>query len=236
MSLSSFRIYSFFVLIFALSGCSSNFKNIIDSTKALDYFDKAKDADYIASVPYASAQVTVNNSKTLLLILSDASKNEFTGMFRLTWLSADGDSIVTEGGRIVHTVGFTKDNLEELASVSGDYVLGKVDTWQARYDWSPGYRYGFTANVNTKNLGSEVVSTDLWSQETDKFTETVMFDTLDAGFVNTYWRAPSTDEYDAFVVKSIQYLGPNMDKVEMLMVRPFVPYRSADKASQGEQS
>ncbi len=208
----------------------------MDSVKAFDYLDKATDADYIASLPYASAQVSINDSRTLLLILSEVSANRFNKVKRLRWVSSEGDSIVTEGGRIVHTVGFTKDNLEELTSVSGDYVLGKVDTWQARYDWSPGYRYDFTANVNTKGLGSEVVSTDLWSQETDKFTETVVFDTLGAEFVNTYWRVPATDEYDAFVVKSIQYLGPNMDKVEMLMVRPFVPYRSTDKASQGEQS
>jgi len=229
------RTLSLIALMMLLSGCSSGIKNIMDTAKAFDYLDKATDADYIASLPYASVQVSINDSRKLLLILSEVSANRFTEVKRLTWVSSEGDSIVTEGGRIVQTTGFKSDNLEGLASVSGDYVLGKVDTWQARYDWSPGYRYGFTANVNTKNLGSEVVSTDLWSQETDKFTETVVFDTLDAGFVNTYWRAPSTDEYDAFVVKSVQYLGPNMDKVEMLMVRPFVPYRSADKASQGGQ-
>jgi len=236
MSLSFFRIYFFFVLIFALSGCSSNFKGIIDSTKALDYFDKAKDADYIASLPYASAQVSINDSRTLLLILSEASVNRFTEIKRLTWLSADGDSIVTEGGRIIHTTGFLNNNLENISSLSDVSTLGEVGQWQVRYDWSPGYRYGFTASVNTKSLGKEVVLTDLWSQEADKFTETVVFDTLGAEFTNTYWRAPATNEYDTFVVKSIQYLGPNMDKVEMLMVRPFVPYRSADKATQGGQS
>ena len=235
MGLYSLRVSLLFLLTL-LSGCSTQFQEIIDSTKALNYLDKATDENYIASLPYASAQVSINDSKPLLLILSEAEQTASTGQYRLTWFSAEGDSITTEGGRIVHTTGFIKDNLVGLALLSGEPMLGQGTVWQARYDWSPGYRYGFTAQVTTTDVGSEVVSTDLWSQATDKFTETVVFDALGAEFTNTYWRAPATSEYDAFVVKSIQYLGPNMDKVEMLMVRPFVPYHTADKASQGEQS
>lgn len=220
------------VLVVSVSGCSSSFKNTIDSISAFDYLDKAQDATYIASLPYASAQVSINDSSPLLLILSEAFLTSSNG-FRLSWLSAEGDLIVTENGRIVHTVGFVKDNLESLASLSHRSTLGNVDTWFARYDWSPGYRYNFTAEVTLERSGVETITTGLWKQDTDKFSEKVRFEGLDAEFTNTYWRAPATELYDAFVVKSVQYLGPNMDKVEMLMVRPFVPYYSAEKSDQG---
>ncbi|WP_417315881.1 YjbF family lipoprotein [Cycloclasticus pugetii] len=223
------------ILVVSISGCSSNFKSTIDSISAFDFLDESQDANYIASIPYASAQVSINDSAPLLLILADATQVS-SGGYRLKWLSADGDSVITESGRIVQTAGLAKDNLETLSSLSDDPTLGNVGTWQARYDWSPGYRYGFTATVKVDHLGDEVVITDLWRQEVNKFTETVVFDELDAEFTNTYWRAPETDKYDAFVVKSVQYLGPNMDKIEMLMVKPFVPYHSTDKGDHGGQS
>lgn len=216
------------ISLFVLAGCSSNFKSVVDSAKALIDSNNAITPDYIASLPYASLLVTVNNTRPLLLILASAEYDSITQSYRLTWVSQDLGSIVTENGRIVKTVDFTTDNVEGLkAPLDPPPKLSNATRWQAQYDWSPGYRYGFTAQVTARSLGMDTVITDLWHQEAEKIEETVVFDDSNAQFSNLFWLTPATETADPFVVKSIQYLGPNMDKVDMLMVKPFIPPRSA---------
>lgn len=229
-------IFLFSTLV--LTGCSSNLKSMMDSGKAIIDLNNAITPEYITSLPYASTLVTINDYRPLLLILAAVDYNTATQSYRLTWVSQDSGSIVTENGHIVHTEGFTKDNLEALASSANNSRLSdpfintlpkpsSTTSWQARYDWSPGYRYGFTAQVTSRSLGMDTVITDLWRQEAEQIQETVVFNTLDASFNNLFWLTPATETADPFVIKSIQYLGPNMDKVEMLMVKPFVPPRSS---------
>lgn len=233
-----FSRFAFFLSLLALSGCSSHFKSVMESAKAVIDLDNAITPQYISSLPYASTLVTVNDARPLLLILTFVDHDPLTNTYRLTWLTQDAASIVTENGRIIHTEGFTKDNLEALASsannssLSDPFIntlpkLSRSISWTARYDWSPGYRYGFTAQVTSRSLGMDTVITDLWRQEAEQIQETVVFNTLDASFNNLFWLTPATETADPFVIKSIQYLGPNMDKVEMLMVKPFVPPRSS---------
>ena len=230
-----FSRFAFFLLLLALSGCSSHFKSVMESAKAVIDLDNAITPQYISSLPYASTLVTVNDSRPLLLILTFVDHDPLTNAYRLTWLTQDAGSIVTENGRILHTSGFMTDNLDTLmpiASPSSTVAtplpkLASTSSWQARYDWSPGYRYGFTAQVTSRSLGMDTVITDLWRQEAEQIQETVVFNTLDASFNNLFWLTPATETADPFVIKSIQYLGPNMDKVEMLMVKPFVPPRSS---------
>ena len=233
---------SFLILLSGLiSGCASTFDNLASSATTATKLDDALDIDYVESVPYASAIITINDGIPVFLVLSNAEFLKDKGIYRLTWLTQDSESIVTEDGRIVHTVGFVNDNLEGLSFIENDLSANTNSSEHSsspllRYDWSPGYRYNFTAQIETRFLGMETLTTKLWTQDTEKIAETVTFDSLKAQFVNTYWRAPATDVAESFVLKSVQYLGPNMDKVNMSVVRPFVPYRSADKAAQGGQS
>ncbi|MBU1293344.1 MAG: YjbF family lipoprotein [Gammaproteobacteria bacterium] len=229
-----YPLYSlFFILVLALTGCSANFKSSLDSAKAVIGLNNAITPEYITSLPYASTLVTVNDTRPLLLILTFVDYNPTTQAYRLTWLSKDSGSIVTENGRIIQTVGFTSDNLEALASFAGNSSLSdpfintlpkpsSTMSWTVRYDWAPGYRYGFTAQVTSRSLGIDTVITELWRQDAEQIAETVTFNNLDAHFTNLFWLTPATPTVRPFVVKSIQYLGPNMDKVEMLMVKPFI--------------
>lgn len=239
-----FSRIAFFLSLLALNGCSGHFKNVVDSAKSVIDLDNAITPQYISSLPYASAVVTVNDTRPLLLILTFVDHDPLTNTYRLTWLTQDAGSIVTENGRILHTTGFMTDNLDTLMPIASSIApssvvspsstvatpfpkLTSTTSWQARYDWSPGYRYGFTAQVTSRSLGMDTVITDLWRQEAEQIQETVVFNSLDASFHNLFWLTPETETADPFVIKSIQYLGPNMDKVEMLMVKPFVPPRSS---------
>lgn len=186
-------------------------------------------AEYVTTLSYASSIVTINDAKPLLLILALAEKNPVNGSYRLTWVTEDRGTIVTENGRIIHTTGFPTNNLEELLAVNNNLPSpGKINSWQAIYDWSPGYRYNFSANVESLYVGTEKISTDLWEQESEHLKERISFTSLNSELVNDFWIVPATSTTKAFVVKSIQYLGPKMDKIEMLMIRPFVETISDD--------
>lgn len=235
------RVHYFFVLLtLLLSGCSSTFDNLVDSAMTVAKLDDALDIEYIESLPYASAIIKVNDGVPVFFVLANAEYVKVKGEYRLTWLTQDSESVVTESGRIVNTVGFVTDNLEGLTVFEDNLSVnanssGRSNILLARYDWSPGYRYGFSAQIETHYLGEEMLSTRLWAQDTEKFTETVSFDGLNAQIVNTYWRAPATEINEPYMLKSIQYLGPNMDKVEMSIVRPFVPPRQVALTAGREQ-
>lgn len=212
-------------ILFLLSGCTDNLKSAIGSAEA--FIDNKKGQgihpDYIQSLPYSSSLMSINDSKPILLILTFAEQKGGNGVYRLTWQASDKNIIVTESGRIVHTTGFSSSNIEGLITTGRDLSLpGTTQNWVAHYDWSPGYRYDFSATVNSETLGIEVIESDLWSQITQRIKEDVTFTTLDYSFLNYFWVAPQTDIHKAYVIKSIQYLGPNMDKVEMLMIKPFI--------------
>ena len=231
------------VFLLTLSGCSSNFKSFTDSFKAAAELSKGANVspEYIASIPYASNLVTINDNKPIFMVLAFADQYDKSAPHQLTWLAKDSGSIVTQNGRIVQTNGFDSNNLAGLAhsSISRNLPLpgdALDSTLKVTYDWSPGYRYGFTATVETRLVGRETLVTDLWREDVEHFTETVTFDQLDAQFTNHFWRVPATDTLPAYIIKSIQYLGPNMDRVEMQAVRPFVePAPMAAQPSDAER-
>lgn len=221
---SFFSILSLTISLF-LSGCTDNLKSAIGSAEAFIDNKKGLDisSDYIRTSPYSSSLVSINDSQPILLVLAFAERKAASDIYQLTWLSNDNNVIVTENGRIVHSTGFPTGNLEDLSAVENNLPQpGTAQHWVAHYDWSPGYRYGFSADVHSTLIGSETIQSDLWSQEAEHVKEDIAFTTLDHSFSNHFWVVPQTGTHKAYVIKSIQYLGPNMHKVEMLMVKPFI--------------
>ncbi|MEP0071157.1 MAG: YjbF family lipoprotein [Marinomonas sp.] len=221
-----------FLCVFFMSGCSSNFQTAIESAKLA--IDQSKGVDitkeYIQATPYSSAVVMVNNASPILMILAFAEKNSYNNNYRLTWVSSDKGAIVTENGRIIHTSGLNSANLESLHSIENDLPwIGKEEQWSAVYDWSPGYRYNFSATVKAKYLGKETITTDIWESKADYWSEAVYFDGLNYRLTNKFWVVPNDHTSKPRVVKSIQYVGPNMDKIEMLIMKHFTePYPASE--------
>lgn len=213
-----------FLCIFFISGCSSNFQTAIESAKLAFEHNKGTDItkEYIQALPYSSAIVTVNDAPPILMILAFAEKNHYNNHYRLTWVSSDKGAIVTENGRITHTSGLNSANLESLHNTENDLPwIGKEEQWSAVYDWSPGYRYNFSATVKTSYIGKEIITTDIWENDADYWSEAVYFNSLNYLLTNKFWVVPSDHTSKPRVVKSIQYVGPNMDKIEMLIMKHF---------------
>ena len=221
------NIFLIFTLCF-LAACSQKFQDSKATVQAA-FKDHTSviTLDYIQSLPYASTLVTINNRPPILMILAFADITPSTGQLRLTWLSEDEASIVTENGRIIQTSGFDKGNLVGLSPVHSNILpmVGNAEDWQAIYDWSPGYRYQFDAQISQKSLGTEWVKSPLIENTlAEHMIESIVFNGLsNSQFENHFWLSQTTAGQAPQVIKSIQYLGPNMDKVEMLITKAFNP-------------
>lgn len=205
-----------------LTGCTQAFRDNMATAKTA--WDANTDAQIsskkIRSIPYASIFLRVNNGPKVFVVAAFADKNKANNNTQLKWLSNDNAMIVTEKGRIVKTLGFQKDNLADLSINTPSTGTLSYNTihkeWNATYDWQPNFRYNFIAQVKQKDLGYETLTTPLWQEKTHHIEETVTFPKLNVSFKNEFW----VNEHNR-IVKTIQYLGPNMNKLEITFLKPY---------------
>ncbi|MBR7889304.1 YjbF family lipoprotein [Marinomonas sp. A79] len=217
------------VSVFVLSGCANNSNNAINRFNNVLELSRGQaiSTEHLQNLPFASALVNINDSNPVLMVLLFIDPIPNSDVPRLTWIAQDKATIVTENGRIVKTTGFPSTNIEGLIEASPSQRMVPAlpsprDAWQAMYDWSPGYRFGFTAIVDSVALGEEIVESVLWNQPAQKIQEHVKFDALNSHVINDFWVVAQTDALQAYVVKSTQYIGPKMTKIDMLMIKPFI--------------
>lgn len=219
-----------------LTACSQKAKNV-NATFDAAFFgssDVELSKEYIQTLPYSSIYAEVNDQGKIFMVLAYVGKNPQTGAEQLKWMSSDKAMIVTENGRIVQTLLLPYENLSGLAfhplntfssanssspdssSVFDVSVNPGAKKWQAVYDWQPNYRFGYKANITRTYAGNETVETPLASIDTKKFQEKVNFPMLEQEMTNAYWV-----DSKGQVVKTIQYLGPNMTRLELTVLKPY---------------
>ncbi|MCC5519731.1 regulator [Vibrio splendidus] len=219
-----------------LAGCSQQFQDV-NSTFDEAFFgssDVELSKEYIQNLPYSSIYAEVNDQGKIFMVLAFVGENPQTGAEQLKWMSSDKAMIVTENGRIVQTLLLPYENLSGLAfqplntfssanSSSPDSssafdvsVNPGAQKWQAVYDWQPNYRFGYTANITRTYAGNQTVETPLASIDTKKFQEKIQFPMLEQEITNEYWV-----DSKGKVVKTIQYLGPDMTRLELTVLKHY---------------
>lgn len=166
--------------------------------------------EQIKNLPYASAYARINDGAQIFVVLAFAEKNPENGEMQYKWMSSDRAMFIFEGGRLVKTIGLYGDNLQ---GATHEQVTDS--SWTTQYDWMPDYRYGYRGEVTRTVGGEEVIDTPLNRYQTQKYTETVRFDAIDYVFTNHYWQSQSSGR----MVKSIEYLGPQMTKIEFTVLK-----------------
>lgn len=213
-----------FVSLFFLSACTQKFKDTFSTVNAsiegLTNVELSKEE--LKEFPYDSAYVSLNDGRKILMVLALIEENRLNNYQRFKWVSADNYILITENGRIIKTLGFN-NNLMGIAAEKGspsNLPIPAIQTnkWLAYYDWMPSYRYQFTAEINSNLAQQETISLSSWSLNTQHIEENINFSELNSNFTNHYWL-----NQNGKVVKTIQYLGPNMDKIEMSFVKDFLP-------------
>lgn len=204
-----------------LAGCSQTTSNVGDTLQeaflGLDDVDVSPDT--IRELPYASTYVRINNGQRVFMVLAFAEKNPRTGDEQLKWMAQDGGMIVTEKGRIVKTYNLFTTNLSNRTASAPMWRHNMP--WFSRYDWAEKKQYGYVGNSNLFYLGKETLITPLWTQELSHWQEDVTFPDLHASIHNQYWVNKENQ-----VLKSIQYLGPELARIEMTILKPYVDVQS----------
>ncbi|MEZ8150933.1 YjbF family lipoprotein [Vibrio splendidus] len=219
-----------------LAGCSQQFQDV-NSTFDEAFFgssDVELSKEYIQTLPYSSMYAEVNDQGKIFMVLAYVGENPQTGAEQLKWMSSDKAMIVTENGRIVQTLLLPYENLSGLAfqplntfssanssspdsSSTFDVSANPgAQKWQAVYDWQPNYRFGYKANITRTYAGNETVETPLASIDTKKFQEKIQFPMLEQDITNEYWV-----DSKGKVVKTIQYLGPDMTRLELTVLKHY---------------
>ncbi|MEZ9296831.1 YjbF family lipoprotein [Vibrio cyclitrophicus] len=219
-----------------LAGCSQQFQDV-NSTFDEAFFgssDVELSKEYIQNLPYSSIYAEVNDQGKIFMVLAYVGENPKTGAEQLKWMSSDKAMIVTENGRIVQTLLLPYENLSGLAfqplntfssgnnsstdSSSAFDVSANpgAQKWQAVYDWQPNYRFGYKANITRTYAGNDTVETPLASIDTKKFQEKIQFPMLEQDITNEYWV-----DSKGKVVKTIQYLGPDMTRLELTVLKHY---------------
>ncbi|MFA0407020.1 YjbF family lipoprotein [Vibrio splendidus] len=219
-----------------LAGCSQQFQDV-NSTFDEAFFgssDVELSKEYIQTLPYSSIYAEVNDQGKIFMVLAYVGENPQTGAEQLKWMSSDKAMIVTENGRIVQTLLLPYENLSGLAfqplntfssannssaSSSSAFDVSAnpgAQKWQAVYDWQPNYRFGYKANITRTYAGNETVETPLASIDTKKFQEKINFPMLEQDITNEYWV-----DSKGKVVKTIQYLGPDMTRLELTVLKHY---------------
>ncbi|WP_286295400.1 YjbF family lipoprotein [Vibrio apostichopi] len=219
-----------------LAGCSQQFQDV-NSTFDEAFFgssDVELSKEYIQNLPYSSIYAEVNDQGKIFMVLAYVGENPQTGAEQLKWMSSDKAMIVTENGRIVQTLLLPYENLSGLAFQSLDTFSSAnssspgsssafdvsanpgAQKWQAVYDWQPNYRFGYKANITRTYAGNQTVETPLASIDTKKFQEKINFPMLEQEITNAYWV-----DSKGKVVKTIQYLGPDMTRLELTVLKHY---------------
>ncbi|MGI2936855.1 YjbF family lipoprotein [Vibrio diabolicus] len=206
-------------LLGLLFGCTQKFNDVSATVQEAysNYIDVEMTPEEINAVPYASAYLKLGNQKQVFVVLAFAEQNPLNGKIQLKWVSADKAMIVTENGHIVKTIGLQNG---DLAGIYGDMPDFSSDSdsvnFALSYDWATQYRYGFPVNVTRSYSGQETLITPISNAMTDVYKEVVEFSSLSQSVENYYW----VNEQGQ-VVKTLQYLGPNMIPVELTILKGY---------------
>ncbi len=207
-----------FIGLLILSGCTNKMDNVNDTVKALydSYQDIELSTDEVQQLPYPSAYVRLNDGQQIFMVLAFADINPETQVPRLSWISSDRALIITEQGRIVKTVSLENSNLNGITATAPFLPVNDLKAWQAEYHWMPDYRFNFEANMVPSYIGEAQISSSQWQLNTKHYQELITFTGLEKSFANHYWMTS-----DEKVVKTIQYIGPNLTKIEMTFLKTY---------------
>ncbi|WP_338165582.1 YjbF family lipoprotein [Vibrio sp. 10N] len=198
--------------LLTITACSQRFQDV-NATLAEAFLgadDVVMTAEEIKALPYASAYVRINDGAQIFVVLAFAEPNTATGVTQYKWMSSDRALFVYEKGRLVKTIGLYGDNLHGVTRTEQT-----ANSWRVNYDWMPDYRYGYQGIANRWADGNETINTAVASYQTEKYSERVQFDALDYPLINEYWQDSETGK----TVRAVEYIGPQMAKVEFTVLK-----------------
>jgi hypothetical protein len=207
-----------FGLTFGLGGCAPNstygqYWQAMKQAFAGGFGNGSVDRATAAKIPYASIGYRIGGGRQQILVLATDTAGQ------LLWTAASHVVLVTRGGRIVRSVGLPSD-IAALNAQRGEAIPPlKVALEHA-------YSSGRVADFPDRNLFGAAFSCVTVSkgpasvEVLGAMIATVRVDETCSGesgrFTNNYW----LDPHSGLVWRSVQYLDPASDPVEIELFRP----------------
>lgn len=167
-----------------------------------------------AAVPYASMGVRVGSSSEVMILLAHQSGGQ------ALWTSASHIAITTRDGRIAQTAGL-RHNLGGFDSEQ-DMKIGRS---AATFEWLADYPdiglFGVKITCEDRPGKDEtirILGADIRTRRVDESCSAER-DRLGWSFDNRYWIDPAS----GLVWRSIQHIHPDLDAVELEILRPPAP-------------
>jgi hypothetical protein len=207
--------------VLLLSGCTQQASHISATVKEafFGFDDIQMSAEQIQAIPYASQYVWVNDGQKILMVLAFADTNPTNGNLQLKWLSSDYAMIVTENGIITKTLKLPTGNVNRSEIPVKPWLNLPSDmnlSWKTRYDWPEQNLYSIQSRSDVSQIDSIQYTSTLWNLPLSHWQEQVYFEQTKQSITNDYWV-----DANGRVLKSVQYLGPKMTKIEMEAAKPF---------------
>ncbi|UJF22344.1 YjbF family lipoprotein [Shewanella sp. OMA3-2] len=187
-------------------------------------------ASEIASSPYSSVYVTINDAHQayVLLALAEAPQTLPSTQFtpqnaELKWISSDAGMLVTRNSRLLKTVNLYDGNRVSLSSDQTDPIalgLHLASTplqWQSTIDWQPGYHINYPQHSIFTFIADETLSINDKPVLVKKFNEHVVVSNLNMEYTNQFW----VDSTTGLVLKSRQKIAPNLPYIDITLLKPY---------------
>lgn len=173
--------------------------------------------DAVLSIPYASIGYRVGGGAQNMLLLVGGTSDP------LLWTAQARFAIVTVDGRVVRTNGF-KHNLGGMQVQTMDVAPDGEVSRRLLADFPDLDLYSVAIVCKAREAGPQTITLLNRPVETVKVSETCRSDAkvLHWIFENTYWRDRTTGD----VWRSVQYVHPNLDALEIETLRPVAKSKS----------
>lgn len=202
-----------------LPGCAQHVASLGETMKfaVMGQPDVQLPVQKIKQLPYASAYLKVGKAPQAFVVLAATENGQ------QKWVTADKNMVVTDHGRIIKTIGFGEDIISVDNLKSDPLALGllKPDMpkqWQTKTTWTQVFRGGYEIISSFEKKGIEQITVLEKPCLLLRFDETVSVPVLNLSYTNSYWLDPD----NGMVIKSLQYMGPELAQVQFTILKPYV--------------
>lgn len=215
------RFLQFATAPFILNGCANSpLGQTMASISEITIGNRASiDPHYVNNLPYASVLVSRANKQKVLLILGKVEGQQ------LHWVSTEKSVLITQGGRIVQTVGL-EENLVKTSFLAHEHIsetqadnptLDMPLTTHRTIDLQPGNRFGIVVQTRTKSLGKDKVTILSKEHLTTLVEEQCEARDLQWTFKNLFWLGE-----DGVAWKSLQHIAPKQPPITIEVTKPYL--------------
>ena len=208
------------LLLLAAGGCSSEggawgeYFQIIRQSLNASFHKVSVARDQAASIPYASLGYRIDGGNEGILVLATDSNGE------QLWTAASHVVLLTQGGRVLRSVGLPHDIAGTTAQGGtlpplSDALRGPYHSTRA-VDLPDIGAYGVSLSCTTTARGPQVISIIGTSIDTVRIDETCRSNRPYWSFTDNYW----IDAKTGFTWHSIQHLHPVGTTIQIEVFRP----------------